>query len=77
MASWQVPWRDVRLPRACFCDNSTSASRPFVYTSASRVLELTFTVSQLNVTEDFDDLHFHATFEMVRSTECSRKQRLR
>ncbi|XP_052124465.1 uncharacterized protein LOC113206306 isoform X2 [Frankliniella occidentalis] len=75
---WEVPWRDVRLPRACLCDNATvAAARPFVYTSASRVLELTFTVSQLNVTEDFDNLHFHATFEMVRSNECSRKQRLR
>ncbi|KAJ1522885.1 hypothetical protein ONE63_002027 [Megalurothrips usitatus] len=74
---WEVPWRDVRLPRACLCDNSTVAPRSFVYESASRVLELTFTVTQLNVTEDFEDLYFRATFEIVRNAECSRKQRLR
>ncbi|XP_066996199.1 uncharacterized protein [Anabrus simplex] len=76
----EVPWRDVRVPRVCLCDNSTlstTGARHIVFMSSSRVLELHFTVSRLNITEDFTDLYFFASFEMIRSPECPRRQRLR
>ena len=76
----EVPWRDVKFSRACLCDNSTlsaSGSRHIAYTSSTRIIELHFTVTRLNITEDFVDLYFHASFEIVRAPDCSRKQRLR
>jgi hypothetical protein len=76
----EVPWRDVKVSRACLCDNSTlsaSGSRHLVFTSATRIIELHFTVTRLNITEDFVNLYFHASFETVRAPECPRKQRLR
>jgi hypothetical protein len=76
----EVPWRDVKVPRACLCDNSTlsaSGSRHLVFVSSTRIIELHFTVTRLNISEDFVDLYFHASFETVRAPECPRKQRLR
>jgi hypothetical protein len=76
----EVPWRDVKIPRACLCDNSTlsaSGSRHIVFISSTRIIELHFTVTRLNITEDFVDLYFHGSFEIVRAPECQRKQRLR
>ncbi|XP_054288224.1 uncharacterized protein LOC129003910 [Macrosteles quadrilineatus] len=76
-----VPWRDVRVVRGCYCDNSslptTSTAGSVVFTSLSRVLEITFVISKFNITEDFADLYFHATFEMINSPDCPRKQRVR
>jgi hypothetical protein len=77
---FEVPWRDVKISRACLCDNSTlsaSGSRHLVLTSSTRIIELHFIVTRLNITEDFVDLYFHASFETVRAQECKRKQRLR
>jgi hypothetical protein len=76
----EVPWRDVKVSRACLCDNSTlsaSGSRHIVYTSSTRIIELHFTVTRLNISEDFTDLYFHGSFEIVRAPECQRRQRVR
>lgn len=76
----EVPWREVRIPRACICDNFTLSPanpRPLVFLSSSRYMELHFTLTKMNITEDFRDLYFFATFEMIRMPECPRKQRLR
>lgn len=77
---FEVPWRDTRIPRACLCDNFTLSSsnpRPLVFLSSSRFMELHFTLTKMNITEDFRDLYFFATFEMIRMPECPRRQRLR
>ncbi|KAL1128871.1 hypothetical protein AAG570_013405 [Ranatra chinensis] len=76
-----VPWRDIALQRACYCDNTVlpvlSQNPPTVFLSSSRVLEIGFAVSEFNVSDDFSDIYFHATFETVRWSECARKQRVR
>ncbi|XP_049958183.1 uncharacterized protein LOC126474750, partial [Schistocerca serialis cubense] len=81
---WEAPWREVRLPRLCLCDNSTlssTGSRHLVFLSSSRVLEVAFTVRPLRVYDDFTNIYFSASFEMVRASprgaDCSRRQRLR
>lgn len=77
---WEVPWRDTRIPRACICDNFTLSAvnpRPLVFLSSSRFMEIHFTLTKMNITEDFRDLYFFATFEMIRMPECPRRQRLR
>lgn len=74
---WEMPWRDVRIPRACLCNNLSLSARPMVFLSSSRTLELHFTAKDMNITEDFTSLNFHATFELVKMPACPRQQRLR
>lgn len=76
----EQPWRDVKISRSCFCDNSTLNKLPSsVYTieAAARVLELRFKVFYLNSSEDFFDVYFHANFKLFRKPDCSRRQRIR
>ncbi|KAK0173755.1 hypothetical protein PV328_006903 [Microctonus aethiopoides] len=72
---YEVPWRDVKLQRACLCDNTSHL--PLTYVSAGRALEITFVVNHQAPYEDFETLYFYATFELIRMPECPRKQRLR
>ncbi|EZA51466.1 hypothetical protein X777_09735 [Ooceraea biroi] len=76
---YEAPWRDVKLPRACLCDNTSNL--PLTYISSSRALEITFLVDQQAPHEDFDEdfepLFFYASFELIRVPECPRKQRIR
>ncbi|XP_049816979.1 uncharacterized protein LOC109597464 [Aethina tumida] len=74
---WELPWKDVRMPKGCICDNSSLNSKPIVFVSSSRTLELHFTAKEMNITEDFTVLHFHALFEIIHTPECPRKQRIR
>jgi hypothetical protein len=72
----EVPWRDVRPPPSCVCDNSSVG---LVYESVSRVLELHFIVQGMNVSEDYADFHFEAMFETkpAPATDCSKRRRMR
>ncbi|XP_034193271.1 uncharacterized protein LOC117610238 isoform X2 [Osmia lignaria lignaria] len=72
---YEAPWRDVKLARACFCDNTSHL--PFTHISSSRALEITFLVDHQAPHEDFETLFFYASFELVRAPECPRKQRVR
>ncbi|EFN84080.1 hypothetical protein EAI_00497 [Harpegnathos saltator] len=72
---YEAPWRDVKLARACLCDNTSHL--PLIYVSSSRALEITFSVDQQAPYEDFETLFFYASFELIRVPECPRKQRIR
>ncbi|XP_015595312.1 uncharacterized protein LOC107267765 isoform X2 [Cephus cinctus] len=72
---YEAPWRDVKLPRACLCDNTSHL--PLTHISAARALEITFVVDQQAPHEDFETLFFYASFELIRAPECPRKQRVR
>lgn len=72
---YEAPWRDVKLARACLCDNTSHL--PLIYVSSGRALELTFAVDQQAPHEDFETLFFYASFELIRVPECPRKQRIR
>lgn len=76
----ELPWKDVKIQRSCFCDNSTVSKIPSgVYTleTVARVLEIRFKVYYVNSSEDFFDIYFHAKFRMFRKPDCPRRQRLR
>lgn len=77
LSVWELPWRDTRIPRACLCDNATLNNKPMTFLSSSRTLELHFTTKDMNITEDFTILHFHASFEIIRMPDCPRQQRLK
>lgn len=72
---YEAPWRDVKLSRACLCDNTSHL--PLTYISSSRAVELTFLVDQQAPHEDFETLFFYASFELIRIPECPRKHRIR
>lgn len=36
-------------------------------------MELIFTVNRLNISEDFADIYFHASYEMISVPDCSKK----
>lgn len=76
----ELPWRDVKIQRSCFCDNLTLSKLPSgIYTveTVARVLELRFKVFYLNSSEDFFNIYFHARFRMFRKPDCPRRQRIR
>lgn len=74
---WEMPWKDTRVRKACLCDNSSLSSRPMVFTSVSRMLEIHYTANDMNISEDFTILHFHASYEVIRMPDCPRQQRVR
>lgn len=75
---FDVPFRDVKLSLGCFCDNTTSMyATPVTVQSLSRTLELTFAVTKLNISEDFADIYFYASYEFVKVPDCKRRMRLR
>ncbi|CAG9812922.1 unnamed protein product [Phaedon cochleariae] len=74
---YERPWNDIRIHRACICDNSTLSSKSIVFTSSARNLELQFTARDMNITEDFTVIHFHILFELIKMSNCPRNQRLR
>lgn len=62
---------------ACICDNqSIFYNQPLTFQSSSNTLELTFIASKLNITEDFMDLYFYASYEIVRVSDCKRRHKL-
>ncbi|KAF7989794.1 hypothetical protein HCN44_008468 [Aphidius gifuensis] len=72
---YESPWKDVKLPRACLCDNTSHL--PLVHISSGKALEIKFIVNQQAPHEDFETLFFFASFELIKVPECPRRQRLR
>ncbi|KAH8261683.1 hypothetical protein KR044_013262 [Drosophila immigrans] len=76
---YDVPFRDVKIQLGCFCDNSSAlySNAPLTFVSHSRVMELTFTVSKLNISEDFADVFFSASYEFKRQPDCRKQLKLK
>ncbi|XP_059477318.1 uncharacterized protein LOC132197791 [Neocloeon triangulifer] len=70
----EVPWRDVRAPHACVCDNSSVGME---YETSSRVLELQFIIKGMAPNEDHSDFHFEALFDTVSTggQDCAKNRR--
>lgn len=76
---FDIPFRDVKIQLGCFCDNSSVLynNAPLTFVSSSRTMELTFTVTKLNISEDFADVYFFASYEFKRVTECRKHLKLK
>lgn len=75
---FDVPYRDVKISLGCFCDNTSSLyTAPLTVQSYSKTMELMFTVTKLNISEDFADIYFYASYEYVRLPECRKRMRLK
>jgi hypothetical protein len=74
---YDVPYARSRVQMGCICDNqSIFYNQPLTFLSNSPTLELTYIATKLNITEDFMDLYFYASYEIVKVTDCKRKHLL-
>ncbi|KDR18394.1 hypothetical protein L798_07556, partial [Zootermopsis nevadensis] len=73
---YEQPWADNQpLERDCLC-SSTRQMLPFTFVSTSHVVELLFTVTGMNASDDFNNFNFEGSWEFIRTPVCARKQRL-
>ncbi|XP_026734671.1 uncharacterized protein LOC113498735 [Trichoplusia ni] len=79
----EYPWEGVPIQRDCIC---TNRSEPLnIHTLTAPVVEINFTVTMMNITEDYDDFAFEGNYKFVPTgpgdeTVCSTgwgKRRLR
>ncbi|XP_013164823.1 PREDICTED: uncharacterized protein LOC106115808 [Papilio xuthus] len=59
----EYPWEGVPIQRDCLC---TNRSEPLnIHTLTAPVVEVNFTVTMMNITEDYDDFAFDGEFKFV------------
>lgn len=74
---FDVPYPKTRVMMGCLCDNqSTFYNQPVTFQSISPTLELQFIASKLNITEDFMDIYFYASYEIVTVKDCQQRSKL-
>ncbi|KAJ9599577.1 hypothetical protein L9F63_009938, partial [Diploptera punctata] len=63
----EYPWPGVQLPRDCLC---SKLSEPLVITTlTSSVVEVNFTVTLMNITQDFFDFYFEGEYQFLSGTD--------
>ncbi|XP_063227000.1 uncharacterized protein LOC134533409 [Bacillus rossius redtenbacheri] len=63
----ELPWPGVRLARDCLC--SRLADPLVVTTLASSVVEVNFTVTLMNITQDFSDFYFEGEYQFLNALD--------
>lgn len=59
----EYPWDGVPIQRDCIC---TNRSEPLnIHTLTAPVIEVNFTVTMMNITEDYDDFSFEGEYKFV------------
>lgn len=62
-------WPGVHIPRSCIC---SELKEPFkIISLVSSVLEVNFTVTNMNVTEDFENIFFDGEYHFVNEISLS------
>ncbi|KAK0179052.1 hypothetical protein PV327_007878 [Microctonus hyperodae] len=68
----EYPWNDIQLIRDCLCSNITDG---IVLTSlTANVVELMFTITRMNITQDYNDFFFEGNYRFVAIPETTDKQ---
>ncbi|KAL1140517.1 hypothetical protein AAG570_000447, partial [Ranatra chinensis] len=62
----EYPWPGVQLPRDCLCSKLSDPS--IITTLTSSVVEVNFTVTLMNITQDFNDFHFEGEYQFISSS---------
>lgn len=70
----EYPWDGVPIQRDCLCSNRTEPLT--IHTLTAPVVEINFTVTMMNITEDYDDFAFEGEYKFIPSgpgdeTVCS------
>lgn len=65
----EYPWSGIELARDCLCSNLTE---PFVFQSlGSTTVELVFSVTKMNVTEDYNDFFFEGEYKFLPTSDSN------
>lgn len=59
----EYPWPGIYLPRDCLCSNSSDPR--IITTLTAQTVEVNFTVTRMNISQDFKDFHFEAEYEFL------------
>lgn len=63
----EYPWPGVQLPRDCLC---SKLSEPLVITTlTSSVVEVNFTITLMNITQDFFDFYFEGEYQFLSGSD--------
>lgn len=63
----EYPWPGVQLPRDCLC---SKLSEPLIITTlTSSVVEVNFTVTFMNITQDFFDFYFEGEYQFLSGSD--------
>lgn len=74
---FDMPYPKTRVLMGCLCDNqSTFYNQPITFQSISPQLELQFIATKLNITEDFMDIYFYASYDIVSVKDCQPRSKL-
>uniref|UniRef100_T1JCM1 CUB domain-containing protein n=1 Tax=Strigamia maritima TaxID=126957 RepID=T1JCM1_STRMM len=63
----QYMWGEIAIPLACICE----VHAPIDIETVSSKLKITFSLSNMNSKEDFNDYFFEADYEFVPYSDCS------
>lgn len=59
----EYPWTNIKLLRDCFCSRT---NEPITITSlTSATVEVNFTITFMNITQDFGDFHFEGEYQFI------------
>lgn len=63
----EYPWPGIQIPRDCLC---SSIDDPLtIRTLTSSVVEVNFTVTLMNITQDFNDFYFEGEYQFLHESE--------
>lgn len=62
----EYPWPGVEIPRDCMC--SKLSDPQIITTLTSSVVEVNFTVTLMNITQDFNHFNFEGEYQFVSSS---------
>ena len=68
----EYPWMGVELLRDCLCSNVTE--RIVIKGLTSNIVELKFSVTHMNVTQDYENFFFEGEYRFVSTTEVKEDQ---
>lgn len=59
----EYPWPGVQLPRHCIC---SPIQKPIILTAVtSSVLDVNFTITLMNITQDYNDFYFEGEYQFI------------
>lgn len=64
----EYPWAGVAVARDCICSRLTAPV--VISTLTSPIVEVNFTVSRMNITQDYNDFHFEVSRCCMPLCEC-------
>lgn len=63
----EYPWPEIQIPRDCFCSNIDESLT--IESLTSSVVEVNFTITLMNITQDYNDFYFEGEYEFYQELD--------